>query len=205
MIPSHLKYKMRFRNLRLGQLVNLIPDPRKPIIADIYQTYRHLIHSAPGSSHNHQNWEGGLADHYADLLRRSWFSYQDEDEWHQVYGLDMPYTLGSLQIALWCHDAEKFVVYGSPADPLCAPYFQQAADPSAKIVKEGIKWQVLETWRQKHGLILTEAEINAIKYTHGEGDDYDNTRRVMNELAAHTGNLDRASARITYAAGKDSG
>lgn len=184
--------------MNLHQLIRIIPDPRRDIILRIFKDHEDLFNTNPGSSHNHQAWKGGLADHYADLLRRSWMSYSEEHAWAASYGGTLPFTLGEAQIALFCHDAEKVVVYGEPTDPRCAPFIGHLAAPSAKDTKEGIKWKVIEHWRTHYGLELNEAEINAVEYTHGEGDDYRNDKRVMNELAAFVGNIDRASARITH-------
>ncbi|MFZ2587580.1 MAG: hypothetical protein WAZ18_05645 [Alphaproteobacteria bacterium] len=183
----------------------MIDDPRKGIILRIFKDHEDLFNTNPGSSHNHQAWTGGLADHYADILRRSWTEYTDQWAWAKAYGHELPFTLGEAQIALFCHDAEKVVVYGDATDPRCAPFIGQIQNPSAKDTKEGIKWRVLEHWKTHYGLELTDAELNAITYTHGEGDNYKNNQRIMNPLAAFVGNIDRTSARIGYNMGRGYG
>ncbi|MCP5405853.1 MAG: hypothetical protein H6922_06525 [Pseudomonadaceae bacterium] len=191
--------------MNLEQLIAIMPDRRRNIIMRIYKDHQDLFDTNPGSSHNHQAWPGGLADHYADLLRTSWTDYADELAWAEAYNAELPFTLGPAQVALFGHDAEKVVVYGKKDDPRCAPFIAMHEAPSDKATKEGIKWHVLKHWENTYGLVLDDAEINAVKYTHGEGDDYRNDRRIMNELAAFVGNCDRGSARIRHRMGRGLG
>lgn len=51
-----------------------------------------------------------------------------------------------------------------------------------------------DTWKIK----LTEEELLAIKYIHGEGNDYCKTKRVMNKLSAFCHACDVFSARVTF-------
>lgn len=49
---------------------------------------------------------------------------------------------------------------------------------------------------KEYGIHLTPDQENGIKYIEGEGNDYTNKRRVMNELAAFCHVCDVSSARI---------
>ena len=54
---------------RLIDFLNSMNDPRKNRLIQIYNNYKELFHFAAGSSHNHQAWKGGYADHIAEILR----------------------------------------------------------------------------------------------------------------------------------------
>jgi hypothetical protein len=181
----------------LEKLLKEIPDPRQENILRIYEEHKDLFHTNPGSSHNHQAWKGGYADHLAAMLRHSWLEY---DLCDSLYG-PLPFTLGSAQVAIFCHDAEKLYLYGPPTDCRCEPFHILTRQEG----KECIKWRVLQHWLGDYCLLLTAPETNAVKYTHGEGVDYRSGLRVMNELAAFVANLDRASARIGHGSGKGLG
>lgn len=185
----------------LKDLILAIDDPRKKIVENIYNDYADLLETSPGSTHIHQVWPGGLGDHLADLFRLSSLQYTMLENFIRPRGERLPFTKGSADIVIFCHDAEKFIVYADPKDPRYLEFIKTNVDASEKNFKEDLKWTVLEYWEKHYGLVLTDAEINAIKYTHGEGTDYSNSRRVMNELAAFVGNVDRTSARILYNSG----
>lgn len=178
-----------------------LKSSRGQTLLQIYSAYEDLLNTSPASSHNHQTWPGGLADHLADMCRFGYIMYQGDKA---LYG-EPEYTWESFVVAVFCHDAEKFVVYGQPTDPRCAPFHALADTPANKQEKEGIKWEVLEYWRKQFGLTLTYAETNAVKYAHGEGDDYRSNQRVMLPLAAALGNADRHSARIRFNKGQNLG
>jgi hypothetical protein len=51
---------------------------------------------------------------------------------------------------------------------------------------------------KKFEIDLTQEHIDALKYIHGEGDDYSKDRRVMSPLCAFCHCCDVISARILY-------
>lgn len=168
---------------------------RNPLLA-IHDHYDDILHSAPASSGNHQTWEGGLADHLTAVCYFAWYDYQ----LHSPLLAD--YDFYSVLVAIMCHDAEKFVLYGPEDDPRCKRYHEMR---QRGMSKEEVKWYLLEKWQGYFGLKISPEVYNAIKYTHGEGDDYQSDRRVMSPLAAAVGNADRTSARIFFDYGRGLG
>lgn len=202
------EYWEALNKVKLKDFIAAMDSDNKAAIWAIYKHYEDLLYTHPGSSHNHQAWPGGLVDHLAEVCRYAYTDYEVIECGNDpTFGqpLHRFYFDDQAMIAIFCHDAEKFVVYGNKDDPRCAPFLIMAADATSKVEKEKIKWHVLEHWRVKFGLELNEEVINAIKYTHGEGDDYSNTQRVMNPLAVLVGNADRRSARIGFNRGKGLG
>lgn len=63
----------------------------------------------------------------------------------------------------------------------------------AKENPEQLKQKIIRAY----SIPVTDYQKNALKYVHGEGDDY-SEKRVANELAAFVNICDMASARIWY-------
>lgn len=78
---------------------------------------------------------------------------------------------------LYFHDVDKLARYG--------------VHTATKYLERGI----LET---AYSFLFDEEEINALKYIHGEGADYNKNGRTMGELAAFCHIVDVASARIFH-------
>ncbi len=180
---------MDLKQLNFYQLINMIVDPRKDVLQKIYSDHNSLFRTAPGSSNNHQHWHGGYADHVAECLRINEVTY-DSLELIRPVG----FTKGSAAVVLFFHDIEKPFKYAGGDHPQAAQWHSelQYVIPS---YWEGIKKRIIEHMMQDYGFTLTDDEWNALKYTHGEGDDYRKDMRVSCPLAAHVGNCDRWSAR----------
>lgn len=191
----------------LRSCIERIFDPRRESLLRLYDDHQDLFHENPGSTYIHQNWNGGLADHLVMMFDMALDDYGIlRDRYARYKGVEWPpFTLASANIVIFLHDSEKVIVYGEPDDPRCSPFIKGTDKPQSKKVKESLKWDIISAWQEKYNFELTNAEINAIKYTHGEGEDYRNDKRVMNELAAFVGNIDRTSARIFYDCGKGLG
>lgn len=137
-----------------------------------HKKYSKLIKKAFGSRSKHQAWEGGYKDHLEQCLEIA-------DHLYRHYNRSLPFTMGSVVIVLLFHDMEKIWRYtdGTVIDK--------------------------EKWYNEHlpamGVKFTEEELNALKYIHGELEDYDQGgKRVMNELAAFCHACDVLSARCFY-------
>lgn len=140
----------------------------------LYDEQKHHILKAPGSSHNHQAWNGGYVNHIADCCYMARKLYP-------VYNKDfhaLNFTLEDVITVLLLHDIEK-------------PFI------SRPITKEG-RSAVRKDIIKKYGFELTESQKNALKYIEGEGKDYSSEKRVMNELAAFCHICDISSARIYH-------
>jgi len=158
----------------LDSILNELQDPRKEAILAFHEEFRDKIYASKGSSHNHQNWEGGYADHIADacqiakLLERSLANHFYE----------MPTNINSAIIVLYFHDIEKIWKYTDGT-------FIDKVEWYEKILPD-------------RGITFSSEELNALRYTHGEGDDYRKDARVMNELAALCHAADNLSARMWH-------
>ncbi len=67
-----------------------------------------------------------------------------------------------------------------------------------------VEKEVIAEWQETYGFTLSDEEINALKYIHGEGKDYSPTKNIACPLAAHVHHCDNASARIFFNDGKGS-
>ena len=181
-------------------------DERKTAMLRIYDHYRDLFHFAAGSGHNHQAWPGGYADHIAECLRVNRATYQA-----LAAIRPLPFTEDSAAICLFLHDIEKLFRYG-PADHPEVKVWHSWADHYDATRPVGASWQtweeikaeILNEWLNTYAFFLDPDEINALKYTHGEGDDHLKDRRVAGPLAAHCHHCDNTSARIWFNEGRSS-
>lgn len=180
----------------LLNLLEDINDPRQAILLKIYLDHAKLFHSTLGSSHNHQAWDGGYADHIAECLRVNEVVY---DALSEIRPLTFSKASGA--IALFFHDIEKPFKYGPKTNAECLRWQTQCADKHNGDW-EAVKYDILDDFEFKYGLTFTDEEQNALKYTHGEGNDHRKDHRVASPLAAHVHHCDNTSARIWFDDGK---
>lgn len=186
-------------NLKLVDFINIMTDKRKSAILAIYQDYKSLFHYAYGSTSNHQAWQGGYADHIAETLRVNKSIYHALSSDIRA----LPFTEDSALICLFLHDIEKPFRYGPSDDSECNKWRNLAGGDWQ--VWEKLKWDIISEMKVKYGFELSDDEVNALKYTHGEGGDYQKGKRVAGPLAAHVHHCDNASARIYFNDGKGLG
>jgi hypothetical protein len=144
---------------------------------ELVAKFEDLFEQAQGSSHNHQAWPGGYIDHVYDTMNLS------IDLYAVLRGPSrnpLPFELNDAFLVLFLHDLEK-------------PW-KSVRTFASKEERLTFKMQMINDY----GIVLTPEQVNAIRYTEGEGDDYSSTRRVMNELAAFCHMCDVASARIFH-------
>ncbi len=182
-------------NKGLQQLLQEIKDPRRDIFLKIYEDHKELFHQAKGSSYNHQTWDGGYADHIAEVLRINDITYDSLSKLREL-----PFSKDSAAIALFLHDIEKPFRYGIGTDDRCDKWHKIFNDKSKDWEK--VKWDIIADLQARYGFDLTDDEINALKYTHGEGLDHQKGIRVAKPLAAHVHHCDNISARIWYDKGR---
>lgn len=182
------------KNMRVADFLRVYrySDTRFNRIIQLFENYQHLFADAPGSGHNHQAWPGGYLDHVAETLRINEVMYDALSQLRPV-----PFSKESAAMALFFHDIEKPFKYGSPDNPLCAVWHPapNSLAPYDKAHWESAKFGIIGDMAKRFHFTLTDDEMNAIRYTHGEGDDYNPLARVSTPLAAHVGNCDRWSAR----------
>jgi len=132
-----------------------------------------LMSKSKGSKKKHQNWIGGYLDHISQC-------FDIAEKIYKTLNLKEFFELDSALKVLYFHDVEKIWKYttGLPEN----------------FNKDEYLYVELA---HKYNIIFTDDEKNALKYVHGEGDDYC-SERVMNELAAFCHAVDIMSARIFY-------
>ena len=136
---------------------------------------------AKWSSHNHQTRSGGYFDHIREILFYA----------HMLYPLynkiqKLPFSLADAYLVLFLHDIEKPIKYTKNKDPQVLQLQGENND--------AIRQNIL----QKFNIPLEEKHRHALKYIHGEGDDYSSTHRVMSPLGAFCHICDITSARIFF-------
>src|SRR3989344_2276006 len=163
--------------LPIEELLNLMTHEHKLACQKILeQEWR--MKSAKGSENNHQSWEGGYLDHIHEVMNIADYLYIKLD-----YLRPMPFLISDALIVLFLHDIEK-------------PYKYTEEGFNIK-TKRGRALFRLEMIK-KYGIKLTLEQQNALKYVEGEGKDYTNLHRIMNELAAFCHVCDTISARVWH-------
>jgi len=163
----------------LLEIIQSIHDSRTEKILNFHQQHFTLIYKAKGSSYNHHAWEGGYADHIAEVLSIAFIMYNSLKSYRQL-----DFSLESSLIVLYFHDVEKIWKY-TIQEIIDKPTFYR------------------ETLKADYQIAFTPTELNALEFIHGEGNAYSNNQRIMSPLAAFCHAVDTISARIWFDQGKD--
>ena len=166
------KYYTLLELLSMIEKPNLVPSNR------LYFDNKEMFNIAHGSSHNHQAWEGGYIGHMTDGMNIIVRLYENLNACRKL-----DFSLSDALLVFWLHDIEKPWKYGGKPEEV-DKYENYQAFQEAKIAEYGFE--------------LTDAHCNAIKYAHGEGDDFKKTERVSKPLAAFLHCCDTISARIWF-------
>jgi hypothetical protein len=158
----------------LNTLLEMIPQPTRDKLQQLWNANYARFSEARGSSHNHQAWDGGYLDHIREVMNIAAALYQTLEVLRPL-----PFTLADALIVLFLHDVEK-------------PW--KAEFRFTKSERPGFRQKMLE----QYGIELTKDQQNAFKYVEGENDDYTPGRRVTNELGAFCHLCDYTSARIWH-------
>ena len=208
----------------------MIEDKLRPVLSDLignrakgvlefHDDHIEEILSAKGSSHNHQNWEGGLHDHlfHCFVLAQDLYKILNErigpgpytqvgvyggpetergQMINGVYDLrPIALSLESAIIVLYFHDIEKILKYQLSRQK--GLVFSPATRYPRRIVESKDAWY-LGILPHKYGIEFDEQEYNALKYVHGEGEDYRKDERVASPLAGFVHSIDFLSSRVLW-------
>lgn len=165
-----------------------IPGERGEKIRKFHQEHLKFFDQAAGSGRNHQAWEGGYRHHLEQFFTVARGVYVMMSDYLPKLGREAPWE--SVVVVGYFHDIEKMYKYSQLN---CAGGFNSALFDKMNY----LKFVLNARW----GIELTEAELNAIHYVHGEGADYRPNERVMTRLCAICHMADVASARILYDVG----
>ena len=147
----------------------LIEGSNKQKCIDLHNYLITNYPDAPGSSGNHQYFKGGYYKHIEDIINYANKLYQS---------FSFPFSLSDVHLILFLHDIEKPVKYCDVTNES----------------DEEIRLRLIS----KFNIELNENQISALKYIHGEGNDYRKDMRVMSPLSAFCHCCDVMSARIFF-------
>ena len=158
--------------LYVNDLLSLLPEPHYTDCVNFIKTHRELFETSKGSAIKHQAWPGGYKQHIEEVMNIAVVTYCALNDWRPL-----PFTLPDALLCLFLHDIEKVWKH---------------------VLKEEDKLNLDKDKFLKENFHLTEEHLNAIKYAHGEGEDYHPVNRVQTPLAAFVHHCDNTSARIWF-------
>lgn len=164
--------------LRLTEYLNLIPEPDRARCMTMLKDHYPRFKKSPGSQVKHQAWEGGYLDHLEETMEFAVDLYELMSKKRKL-----PFTLGSVIKVLFVHDKEK-------------PFKYVSRRRSFKNDHEKKEF-ILGMLKQYH-IELSDDEMNAFTYIHGEGNHHNSHKRIQGELAAFVHICDTVSARIWH-------
>ena len=148
---------------------------------------------APGSSANHQAYDGGYYKHISDILDYAAKMYQ-----YLSKRGNLDFSLSDAILVLFLHDIEKPLKY-------CPVLVKTGVVDESGMIEEEIyeyetdsNEQIRANLINRFGINLTDEHKIALKYIHGEGDDYRKDKSVMSPLSAFCHCCDVISARIFF-------
>jgi len=153
----------------------LIDDNNRKQCLSLYEFFEINCSISKGSSHNHQYWEGGYFDHIVETTDYAIKLYSS------LSNRQLPFTLSDALLILLLHDIEKPIKYSE----LSSKYPSDSDEIRKYLIS-------------KFQFNLSEEHINALKYIHGEGSDYNKSKRIMSPLSAFCHCCDIISARIFF-------
>lgn len=178
---------MKNKKLAINELTNLMTAKHKKVSLKILDDYKNHIELIPGSFKKHHYWKGGYLDHLVESMNLAVILYEALNSKRGLH-----FTLSSALFTLFIHDFDKLIRYKVKNNKFFADntYGKKYLTKTKKILKE------------KYGYKFTTEELNAIKYVHGEGENYHPTKRIMLPLGCLIHCCDIMSARIWFDKGK---
>jgi len=176
-VPPRARRRPLSERLNFSAGLQLLPPSCAWFIAD----NEDAVLTAPGSGRNHQFWSGGYADHVDELFAVASAFYQTLSRLRPL-----PFTFPDTLLVLFLHDIEKIWKRLPEGTPINQIYFDLAQTGQHAVQERVISDCKLE---------LTHAQRNALKFVHGELDDYRSDERVAGELASFCHDCDYWSAR----------
>ena len=164
--------------LNLHQLLSLIDEPNRAACLSLWNENKDRFQKAPGSLTKHQAWPGGYVGHLEEVMN---FGYKLFNQMDSMRKLD--FTLSDIMLVLFLHDLEKPFRY---------------VEPKTEFESHEKKEYFIQNMIETYSITLSDNHKNALKYIHGEGEEYSRTERIQKPLAAFVHICDVASARIWF-------
>jgi hypothetical protein len=173
MVPSYLTFR---------ELLQRIDQPYQSALERLLADHDELFRSARGSSHNHQAWTGGYADHIREVMNLAVVL-------HAAFGQlrPLPFSLSDALVVLFVHDLEKPWAY----EKVEGTWRRRAG------LKENAHAFRLAKLAEAGVTLAPELE-QAVLFVEGEGSHYNNRARGMSPLAAFCHMCDVTSARLWH-------
>ncbi len=213
--------------LKINELLELIPnaEPLRNIVrGDNFMR----IMDAPGSSKNHQAWQGGYIDHVTETMNIACQLYWTFEKLGR-FGKEAPFIVSDALVVMFLHDLEKPWKHFLPLSPdecLCGhkkhdhcrvnPWSDAACNycidsPRNCNMFRHVELKTKEDRKafrdgmiDEYGILLSTDQKNALRYVEGIPDsEYKAGERVMGELAAFCHCCDILSARLWHDWGKE--
>ena len=176
-------------NKKIEELINLLNESQREIAIKIWDKYKKEFEILPGSISKHQAWPGGYKNHIEEVMNIAILLYGTLSKERKL-----SFSLTSALFILFLHDLDKLERYTSDGDN--------------GFKRERTYENLIDTLKEMLSIdfeyILTDEEYNALKYIHGEGNDYSLDKKIMGPLAAFVHCCDTISARIWHDHGKKS-
>lgn len=166
------------KKLHLLRLIDLIESKNRIGCIHLLLENEDRITESKGSECKHQAWRGGYLDHLIETMEFAKDLYTQMNTKRRLI-----FTLSDAILVLFLHDLEKPFKYHNPI-------FSSLTDEQ--------KFNFILDKASEHNIKLGTRHLNALKYIHGEGYDYNPKIRIQKPLAAFVHICDVASARIWY-------
>jgi hypothetical protein len=188
------------RRYSIGELIGMIDETNRAACQRIYEENPDLFAAAPGSSNNHQAWEGGYQDHVTEVMNLYILFYHALESTERLPYLHPgdQFDFADGLVVMFVHDIEKLRAYVVENGRLV---LQEDGRPMARpeYVSKVERHRLAESMLEEYGIVFTPAQANAYKYVEGIRDaDYTPKDRLMSCLAALCHMSDLASARFFY-------
>jgi hypothetical protein len=168
--------------LSFDKLLQRVDQPYQAAFQRLLADQDELFRSARGSSHNHQAWTGGYADHIREVMNIAVVLYEALGQLRPL-----PFSLSDALVVLFIHDLEK-------------PWAYEKVEGAWRR-RAGLKEKAHEFRMGKlaEARVTLAAELErAVLFVEGEGSHYSNRTRGMSPLAAFCHMCDVASARLWH-------
>jgi hypothetical protein len=197
--PAHVAY------LYLWEFYDEIDDDQHRL-EKLTQDYFDVMQKAPGSSHNHQAWQGGYLHHVMECLNIGAQLYNTLNQLRPL-----PFTRKDALVVMFLHDIEKpFKDSPTMVSPLGKSWNEYCEWAQATVLApwNSFDWKMVRRQFRKDiinrlGIELTKEQWAALEYVEGEREDYTPGKRLMNELCAFCHCIDVLSARLWHDKGKE--
>lgn len=165
------------------KLLSVMSPRHRYFVLRLMREYRNEFTTAPGGLSKHQYWRGGYADHVHEVMSLGFVLYKQLAKYRSL-----PFTLSQALYVLFFHDLEKIFRFS----------VDKNGKPLETTLAKDSRYQNALAIMVRMKIPVTTEEANALRYTHGENQDYHPSRRIMNELAAFVHCCDTLSARLWY-------